>query len=100
MGIIERITEAEAVRDISGLIERVRTQGTSIEIVRGEEVVARISPAASQALPDGKPMHGTIEALLEAFEKVPQVPLEESELWEREVSELRKMAPMQVRTWD
>ena len=96
MGIIERISEAEAVRDFGGLIERVRTRGTSIEIVRGEEVVARLSSGLAETCDVSRePTYGTIDALLKAFENVPELPPKEREAWEHELAELRQQVPVQ-----
>lgn len=101
MGIIERITEAEAIRDISGLLDRVRVDGVSVEIVRGDSVVARLSPGLADALETANaPKHGTIDALLKALDKVPAAPAEECEAWERELADLRRQSPTQVREWD
>jgi hypothetical protein len=46
MGRIERSTEADVVLDLAAVLERVRTQGMTFDIVRGADVVARLeSPA-------------------------------------------------------
>ena len=93
MGIIVRITEAEAVRDISALLERVRTQGVSGEILRGDEVVARLEPAP-------EPKRKTMASLISAMSQLPPLSEEDSTAWELDLADIRKSMPMQIREWD
>ena len=95
MGMIERITEAEAAKDLASILERVRTQGVSFEIVRGEQVVARLEPppAAAQKA-------GSIGDLIEALRKLPPLSAEDSAAWEKDLADIRKEAPMQIREWE
>ena len=97
MGIVVRITEAEAVRDLAGMLERVRTQGAVFDIVRGEVVVARLGAAVSDEAP---PKFGTMGALLEAMRKVPPLDPEDSLAFEKDLADIRKEFPMQNREWD
>ena len=95
MGRIERITEAEAARDLTGMVERVRSEGATFEIVRGEDVVARLVP------PPSEPSKiGTMAGLLEAMRKFPPLSPEESAAFEKDLADIRKEMPMQNREWD
>ena len=92
MGMIERISEADAARDLAGLLERVRTQGVCFEIVSGDKVVARLEPPA--------PTVKTVADLIEALRAVPQLTVEDSAAWEKDLADIRKELPMQNREWD
>ncbi len=95
MGIIERISEADAVRDIGGILERVRTQGASIEIVRGEEVVARVTPGMGPAAGSC-----TIEQLIAVWKRLPRLEPDDSAAFEADLAAIRNEFPMQEREWE
>jgi len=46
---MERIPVAEAERDFSRLIQRVYSEGLTVELDRGDRIVARISPVAPRS---------------------------------------------------
>jgi antitoxin (DNA-binding transcriptional repressor) of toxin-antitoxin stability system len=46
---MDRISVADAERDFAGLIARVYSEGISVELQRGDQVIARITPAAPQS---------------------------------------------------
>ena len=100
MGLNVRITEAEAVRDMGALLERVRTQGISVEILRGEEVVARLSPPESEGEAKGQRKIVTLNDLIEAIRNGPRLDPEDSLAFERDLADIRKGMPMQNREWD
>jgi antitoxin (DNA-binding transcriptional repressor) of toxin-antitoxin stability system len=45
--IMERMTVAEAGRDLGKLVERVYSEGISIELEQGDRIVARLTPGGS-----------------------------------------------------
>ena len=97
MGMIERITEAEAARDLPGILDRVRIEGLTFEIVRGDQVVARLEPAATT---EGAPKFGTMDALLDALRKIPPLDPDDSRAFEKDLGDIRREFPMQIREWD
>lgn len=46
---MERIALADAERDFSRLVQRVYSEGITVELDRGDRIVARISPAAPRS---------------------------------------------------
>lgn len=44
-----RVTVTQAERDFVNLVNRVHAEGISVELARGEEVIARLVPADSPA---------------------------------------------------
>lgn len=63
IGSVIRITATDAARKLSDLLNRVRYRGETFEVVRGGEVVARITAAP---LPEG----ATARELLAALARV------------------------------
>ena len=100
MGLIVRITEAEAVRDMPALLERVRTQGISVEILRGAEVVARLSRPTGEGEAAASPKGMTLGELIAALRSGPRLDPEDSLAFERDLADIRKEFPMQEREWD
>jgi hypothetical protein len=76
LGLIVRITEAEAVRDVAALLDRVRTQGVTVEIVNGEEVVTRIAPPGNVETPSAKACK--VEQFIELWKRLPRLDPEDA----------------------
>lgn len=103
MGMIERVTESDVAEKFEDLMERVRKDGATFEIMRDGQVVARIVPAVAepaQVTDSTTAKLGTIDALLAALEKVPRLCPEDSAAWEADQEAIRKAFPMQERKWD
>lgn len=58
-----RMNIDEAARNLPQLIERLERDGQSIELSRGDRVVARISPATNTAILQGKDLKALLESL-------------------------------------
>jgi len=43
-----RVTVSEAERDFANLVNRVHAEGISVELARGDEVIARLVPASAR----------------------------------------------------
>lgn len=63
---MQRINVSDAARDFSELINRVCTQGVSIELERDNRVIARITPAG----PVSPLKVGDLNAFLESLPKL------------------------------
>ena len=58
-----RITVAEAARDFSNLVERVYTEGISVELERDEKIIARITPAGPSSPLKVRDLNAFLKAL-------------------------------------
>ena len=94
MGMIERITQAEAARDLTGILERVRAHGVSFEIVRGDQVVARLGPPPAIA------KVCAVEQFVEMWKRMPRLDPEDAAQFDADLIAIRKELPMQNRQWD
>jgi antitoxin (DNA-binding transcriptional repressor) of toxin-antitoxin stability system len=91
--MIKRISATNAARNFSDLINRVRYQGTSFEIERGNEVIARIVPA-------GTPMTLSIAELNEQWTRLPRLDPEDAVLFEEDLKDIRQNAHLPDALWD
>jgi antitoxin (DNA-binding transcriptional repressor) of toxin-antitoxin stability system len=89
----KRVSASHAARNFSDLINRVRYQGTSFEIERGNEVIARIVPA-------GVPATLSISELNEQWTKLPHLDREDAVLFEESLKDIRKKASLPDISWD
>lgn len=90
---MERISATEAARNFSDILNRVRYQGASFEIARGNEVVARIVPAAP-------PRTVKVAALDELFTKLPKLGPEDAERFEEDLRSIRREATLPEPEWE
>jgi antitoxin (DNA-binding transcriptional repressor) of toxin-antitoxin stability system len=91
--MIERISATNAARNFSDLINRVRYQGTSFEIERGNEVIARIVPA-------GTPVILKITELNEQWTRLPRLDPEDAVLFEEDLKDIHQNASLPDAVWD
>jgi antitoxin (DNA-binding transcriptional repressor) of toxin-antitoxin stability system len=91
--MIKRISATNAARNFSDLINRVRYQGTSFEIERGNEVIARIVPA-------GTPITLSIVELNEQWTRLPRLDPEDAVLFEEALKDIRQNASLPDALWD
>lgn len=80
---MERISATEAARGFSEVLNRVRYQGTSFEVERGNEVVARIVPAQ---VPAGV----RVVDLNRLFARLPSLGEAEAAAFEEDLAEARR----------
>jgi antitoxin (DNA-binding transcriptional repressor) of toxin-antitoxin stability system len=83
--MMNRISATNAARNFFDLINRVRYQGASLEIERGNEVIARIVPAIPSATL-------SIADLDEQWAQLPRLDPEDSGLFEANIQEIRQNA--------
>lgn len=92
---VHRISEREAAENLSGVLDRVR-DGESFEVVRDDQVVARIVPSA----PVKRAKVKTLAELVAAIQSGPRLDPEDSVAFEKDLEAIRKAFPMQEREWD
>jgi antitoxin (DNA-binding transcriptional repressor) of toxin-antitoxin stability system len=91
--MMSRISATHAARNFSDLINRVRYQGASFEIERGNEVIARIIPAAPAATL-------SIADLDERWAQLPRLDAEDAGLFEASIQDIRQNAALPESLWD
>jgi antitoxin (DNA-binding transcriptional repressor) of toxin-antitoxin stability system len=82
---MERMTVADAERDFSKLVNRVNSEGISVELEQGNKVVARLTPGA----PRSPVKVGDLIAFLRSL------PLlgDDSEAFSHDLREIRRQFP-------
>ena len=78
-----KVTATEAARQFSELMNRVKYQGQSFEIVRGNEIVARILPAVPSS-----PIRA--EELNAFFASLPSLVSEDVDDFEKDLKAIRE----------
>jgi antitoxin (DNA-binding transcriptional repressor) of toxin-antitoxin stability system len=89
----ETLTATEAVRRFSEIINLVRYQGKSFEIVRGKESVARIVPSRP-------PRSVKVSELPRLFEELPKLDAEALESFANVLREVREAGGSPEDRWD
>jgi antitoxin (DNA-binding transcriptional repressor) of toxin-antitoxin stability system len=91
--MVKRISATHAARNFSDLINRVRYQGTSFDIERGNEVIARIVPVSA---------HSTlsIAELSVLWAQLPRLDHEDATLFEESLNDIRQSASLPDTLWD
>ena len=60
---MHRITVAEAERDFANLVNRVYSEGVPVELERGDEVVARLTPAVPRSRLEVRDLNAFLQGL-------------------------------------
>ena len=89
---MERISVTQAVRKFSDLLNRVFYQGTIVELERGNKVIARISPVASES-----PLK--VKDLNRLFVEFPSLG-EEAKAFAKDLAAIRKQVSLEQNQWD
>ncbi|MGK5094411.1 hypothetical protein WDW89_20645 [Deltaproteobacteria bacterium TL4] len=89
---MERVSVTQAVRQISDLLNRVCYQGISVELERGNKVIARISPVSSESPLKAKDLNSF-------FSKLPSLG-EDSKNFAKDLENIRKTIPLEKSQWD
>ena len=89
---MDRITVAEAARDFSALVDRIYSEGTSVELERDEHVVACLSPV--------RPQSGLKVRDLTAFlQSLPNLG-DDAEAFSEDIRAIRRELPVEAAPWD
>ncbi len=89
---MERISVTQAVRQFSDLLNRVFYQGVSVELERGNKIIARISPVSPES-----PLK--VKDLNKFFSELPSLG-NDSESFEKDLKHIRKKIPLEKNQWD
>jgi len=89
---MERVSVTQAVRKFSDLLNRVFYQGVSVELERGNKVIARISPVSSES-----PLK--VKDLNRLFSNLPSLG-EDLEFFAKDLESIRKTIPLEKSQWD
>ncbi len=89
---MQRMTVTEAGQDFPGLVDRVCSQGVSIELEREKKVVARLTPAAPQSRLKVRDLNVFLRSL-------PQLG-DDAEAFHNDVRELRGGLSAEANPWD
>ena len=90
---METVTATEAARRFSEILNLVRYQGKSFEILRGKETVARLVPA-------GAPRSVKVSDLRSLFARLPKLTDEELESFANDLREVRDLAGSPQDRWE
>ena len=89
---MERISVTQAVRQFSDLLNRVFYQGTTVELERGNKVIARISPVTPES-----PLK--VKDLNRLFVELPPLG-EDAKAFAKDLADIRKQVPLEQNQWD
>lgn len=89
---MERISVTEAVRKFSDLLNRVFYQGMTVELERGNKVIARITPVSPES-----PLQ--VKDLNKFFSKLPPLG-EDAEAFSKDLTSIREQIPLEQNQWD
>jgi antitoxin (DNA-binding transcriptional repressor) of toxin-antitoxin stability system len=91
--MMSRISVTNAACNFSDLINHVRYQGASFEIERGNEVIARIIPAAPASVL-------SLSDLDDQWAQLPRLDLEDAALFEATLQDMRQNATVSDLLWE
>jgi antitoxin (DNA-binding transcriptional repressor) of toxin-antitoxin stability system len=89
---MERMTVADAGRDFNGLVNRVCSEGISVELEQGDKVVARLTPG-------GAPSPLKVSDLNAFLQGLPQLG-DDAEAFDRDLRDVRNQFPAEADPWD
>jgi antitoxin (DNA-binding transcriptional repressor) of toxin-antitoxin stability system len=89
---MDRISVAEAARDFSALVDRIYSEGTSVELERDEQTIAYLSaarPLSALKVRD-------LTAFLQALPKLG----DDAEAFSEDIRAIRRELPVEADPWD
>jgi antitoxin (DNA-binding transcriptional repressor) of toxin-antitoxin stability system len=90
--VMERISVTQAVRQFSDLLNRIFYQGVSVELERGNKVIARISPVSiASSL--------KVKDLNRMFAELPSLG-DDAGVFAKDLEDIRKQIPLEKTQWD
>lgn len=88
-----KVTATEAARQFSDLLNKIKYQGKSYEVMRGGETVARIVPV--------RPVSALkVAELSDFFAELPELPDDEIDAFEKDLQGIRAEAGYVEGAWD
>jgi antitoxin (DNA-binding transcriptional repressor) of toxin-antitoxin stability system len=89
---MERIALADAERDFSGLVQRVCSEGVTIEVQRGDRVIARISPVEDRPVLQ-------VNDLNDFLQRLPRLE-DDAEAFAEDLRAIRRGLPKETDPWE
>ncbi len=89
---MHRITVTEAERDFANLVDRVYSEGITVELERGDKVIAHLTPAGSH--PPIK-----VRDLNRFLQDLPKLG-DDAELFSEDLRAIRRDFPAEANPWD
>jgi antitoxin (DNA-binding transcriptional repressor) of toxin-antitoxin stability system len=90
--VMERISVTQAVRQFSDLLNRIFYQGVSVELERGNKVIARISPVSIVS-------SLKVKDLNRMFAELPSLG-DDARVFTKDLEDIRKQIPLEKTQWD
>ena len=87
-----RVTVTQAERDFLSLVNRVHTEGISVELARGDEVIARLVPAGARSAL-------TVQDLNRFLQGLPKLG-DDAGAFAEDVRAIRRDFPAEANPWD
>jgi len=89
---MERMTVADAERDFGKLVYRVYSEGISVELAQGDQVLARLTPGRAPSPLKARDLNAFLQNL---------PPLkDDAEAFDQDLRALRRQFPAEGNTWD
>ncbi len=89
---MERVSVTQAVRQFSDLLNRVFYKGESVELERGNKVIALISPVSTES-------NLKVKDLNRLFSELPSLG-DDAESFAKDLENIRKKIPLEKSQWD
>ena len=89
---MERLTVADAERDFSNLVNRVYSEGISVELERADQVVARLLPVGPRSPLKVRDLNTFLRGL-------PRLD-DDAEAFSEDVRDIRRQFPAEANPWD
>ena len=97
---MERMSVSEASGHFDEVVDRVATEGITVELERNHRVVARLTPAE----PSGKKAEGSVDLevgkLNQTLSAAPLLGKEDAEAFARDIDKIRNDIPREPDPWD
>jgi hypothetical protein len=87
-----RMTVTEAERDFPAIVNRVCSDGITVDLERDHKIVARLTPAALQS-----PLK--VRDLNDLMRSLPPLGAD-ADAFERDIRELRQLTPAEANPWE
>jgi antitoxin (DNA-binding transcriptional repressor) of toxin-antitoxin stability system len=85
------MTVADAGRDFGNLVNRICSEGVSIELEQGDKVVARLTPEEPSSL--------KVSDLTALLKSLPQLG-DDAEAFDQDLRDIRRQFPAEADPWD
>jgi antitoxin (DNA-binding transcriptional repressor) of toxin-antitoxin stability system len=88
---MERIALADAERDFSQLVHRVYSEGITVELDRGDQIIARISPVGPRSALQVRDLNAFLQNLPKLGD--------DAEVFREDIRAMRRDLPVECDPW-